>query len=157
MFSRKIRLVAIRSGFYTLDFYKVWRQCKSIIKWFSIYRGHLRFTTLTLKRLSGTKFWKYFYFSIYHYKSRFLSQCNLRRWDAETMKKMFRIQHIERYKHDYIFLIVVQIFGRIGTVMNLTCHSDIVGFFEITFTVPLIFVFLQTAICNMLIPRIFYN
>ena len=32
MFSRKIRLVAIRSGFYTLDFYKVWLRLLNVWK-----------------------------------------------------------------------------------------------------------------------------
>ena len=41
MFSGKIRHVAIRSGFYTLDFYKVWRLlialwCKTLLKQISL-------------------------------------------------------------------------------------------------------------------------
>ena len=63
------------------------------------------------------------------------------------MKKKFRIQHIDRYKH---FLIVVQILGINGTVMNQTCHSDTEGFLDITSTVPLIEVdFYVLTNCNL--------
>ena len=66
------------------------------------------------------------------------------------MKKNFRIQHIDRDKYDYIFLVVVQILGINGTVMNQTCHSDTEGFLDITSTVPLIEVdFYVLTNCNL--------
>ena len=37
MFSREIRHVALRSGFYTLDFYKVWRHKTSNLRQFKIF------------------------------------------------------------------------------------------------------------------------